>query len=148
MISNAIFLFLLKGEYHVNNPEMSKLLHKAVRSKSESAYAVYQQHLANRPVSVSFHKLFVILASSYSDILVWTTKEMMKYLGFWVSLCQLLSQFACVRFFYLAKGFSCFVIAMWRNQISVMKQYAFCCIRIISMCGDRVPQWFTLFTLG
>ncbi|CAO2822299.1 unnamed protein product [Amaranthus hypochondriacus] len=40
------------GEYHVNNPEMSKLLHKAVRNKSESAYAVYQQHLANRPVSV------------------------------------------------------------------------------------------------
>ncbi|KAK9740733.1 hypothetical protein RND81_03G056400 [Saponaria officinalis] len=40
------------GEYHGNNPEMSKLLHKAVRNKSESAYAVYQQHLANRPVNV------------------------------------------------------------------------------------------------
>ncbi|XP_078442782.1 ferredoxin-dependent glutamate synthase, chloroplastic-like isoform X2 [Wolffia australiana] len=40
------------GEYHGNNPQMSKLLHKAVREKSESAYAVYQQHLANRPVSV------------------------------------------------------------------------------------------------
>ncbi|XP_074320575.1 ferredoxin-dependent glutamate synthase, chloroplastic [Silene latifolia] len=40
------------GEYHSNNPEMSKLLHKAVRNKSESAYAVYQQHLANRPVNV------------------------------------------------------------------------------------------------
>ncbi|XP_057548966.1 ferredoxin-dependent glutamate synthase, chloroplastic-like isoform X2 [Amaranthus tricolor] len=40
------------GEYHVNNPEMSKLMHKAIRNKSESAYAVYQQHLANRPVSV------------------------------------------------------------------------------------------------
>lgn len=40
------------GEYHGNNPEMSKLLHKAVRKKSESAYAVYQQHLANRPMNV------------------------------------------------------------------------------------------------
>lgn len=40
------------GEYHANNPEMSKLLHKAVRNKSESAYAVYQQHLANSPVNV------------------------------------------------------------------------------------------------
>ncbi|KAG6580883.1 Ferredoxin-dependent glutamate synthase 1, chloroplastic/mitochondrial, partial [Cucurbita argyrosperma subsp. sororia] len=40
------------GEYHGNNPEMSKLLHKAVRQKNESAYAVYQQHLANRPVNV------------------------------------------------------------------------------------------------
>ncbi|KAK9154649.1 hypothetical protein Sjap_002129 [Stephania japonica] len=40
------------GEYHGNNPEMSKLLHKAVRQKSESAFSVYQQHLANRPVNV------------------------------------------------------------------------------------------------
>ncbi|OAY67109.1 Ferredoxin-dependent glutamate synthase, chloroplastic [Ananas comosus] len=40
------------GEYHGNNPEMSKLLHKAVRQKSDNAYSVYQQHLANRPVNV------------------------------------------------------------------------------------------------
>ncbi|GAB2210097.1 hypothetical protein Droror1_Dr00015350 [Drosera rotundifolia] len=40
------------GEYHGNNPEMTKLLHKAVRERSESAYAVYQQHLANRPINV------------------------------------------------------------------------------------------------
>ena len=45
------------GEYHGNNPEMSKLLHKAVRQKSESAYSVYQQHLANRPVNVSCIRL-------------------------------------------------------------------------------------------
>lgn len=32
---------------------MSKLLHKAVRQKSETAFSVYQQHLANRPVNVS-----------------------------------------------------------------------------------------------
>lgn len=48
-----VFPLLLKGEYHGNNPEMSKLLHKAVRQKLESAYSVYQQHLANRPVNVS-----------------------------------------------------------------------------------------------
>lgn len=40
------------GEYHGNNPEMSKLLHKAVRQKSEGAFSIYQQHLANRPVNV------------------------------------------------------------------------------------------------
>ncbi|XP_027173770.1 ferredoxin-dependent glutamate synthase, chloroplastic [Coffea eugenioides] len=40
------------GEYHGNNPEMSKLLHKAVRQKNESAYSVYQQHLVTRPVNV------------------------------------------------------------------------------------------------
>ncbi|XP_030515796.2 LOW QUALITY PROTEIN: ferredoxin-dependent glutamate synthase 1, chloroplastic/mitochondrial [Rhodamnia argentea] len=40
------------GEYHGNNPEMSKLLHKAVRQKSLSAFSTYQQHLANRPVNV------------------------------------------------------------------------------------------------
>lgn len=40
------------GEYHGNNPEMSKLLHKAVRQKSETAYSIYQQHLATRPVNV------------------------------------------------------------------------------------------------
>ncbi|CAN6444099.1 unnamed protein product [Victoria cruziana] len=40
------------GEYHGNNPEMSKLLHKAVRQKSETAFSIYQQHIANRPVNV------------------------------------------------------------------------------------------------
>ncbi|BAT85134.1 Ferredoxin-dependent glutamate synthase [Vigna angularis] len=40
------------GEYHANNPEMSKLLHKAVRQKSQSAFSVYQQYLANRPANV------------------------------------------------------------------------------------------------
>ncbi|XP_034894077.1 ferredoxin-dependent glutamate synthase 1, chloroplastic/mitochondrial [Populus alba] len=40
------------GEYHGNNPEMSKLLHKAVRQKSENAFSIYQQHLSNRPVNV------------------------------------------------------------------------------------------------
>lgn len=51
--SAEICSVLFKGEYHGNNPEMSKLLHKAVRQKLESAYSVYQQHLANRPVNVS-----------------------------------------------------------------------------------------------
>lgn len=48
------YFWFNSGEYHGNNPEMSKLLHKAVRQKSESAYVIYQQHLANRPVNVSF----------------------------------------------------------------------------------------------
>lgn len=41
------------GEFHANNPEMSKLLHKAIREKSDNAYTIYQQHLASRPVNVS-----------------------------------------------------------------------------------------------
>lgn len=32
---------------------MSKLLHKAIREKSDNAYTIYQQHLASRPVNVS-----------------------------------------------------------------------------------------------
>ncbi|XP_066398214.1 LOW QUALITY PROTEIN: ferredoxin-dependent glutamate synthase, chloroplastic-like [Miscanthus floridulus] len=40
------------GEYHANNPEMTKLLHKAIREKRDNAYTVYQQHLASRPVNV------------------------------------------------------------------------------------------------
>lgn len=49
------------GEYHGNNPEMSKLLHKAVRQKSENAYSIYQQHLANRPVNVSLKFAFILM---------------------------------------------------------------------------------------
>ncbi|XP_047063051.1 ferredoxin-dependent glutamate synthase, chloroplastic-like isoform X1 [Lolium rigidum] len=40
------------GEFHANNPEMSKLLHKAIRERSDNAYTIYQQHLASRPVNV------------------------------------------------------------------------------------------------
>lgn len=47
---------------------MSKLLHKAVRQKSESAFSVYQQHLANRPVNVSAEVIYYF--SSFSDILL------------------------------------------------------------------------------
>nr|YP_009313864.1 Glutamate synthase [Hommersandiophycus borowitzkae]SCW22118.1 Glutamate synthase [Hommersandiophycus borowitzkae] len=37
------------AEYHVNNPEMSKTLHKAVRSKDQSLYNKYTSLLENRP---------------------------------------------------------------------------------------------------
>eukprot|EP00898_Chlorokybus_atmophyticus_P004776 jgi/Chlat1/529/Chrsp103S01113 len=40
------------GEYHGNNPDMSKLLHKAVRQGSTEAYEAYQAHVAGRPVNV------------------------------------------------------------------------------------------------
>lgn len=57
MIKNECCLLSVEsGEYHSNNPEMSKLLHKAVRERNESAYAVYRQHLATKPVQVSVHK--------------------------------------------------------------------------------------------
>lgn len=53
--------FPFSGEYHGNNPEMSKLLHKAVREKSDNAYTIYQQHLANRPVNVCIYTNIIVL---------------------------------------------------------------------------------------
>ncbi|WP_346291056.1 glutamate synthase large subunit [Sphaerothrix gracilis] len=38
-----------KGEYHMNNPAMTKLLHKALESKQHDHYEVYKAQLANRP---------------------------------------------------------------------------------------------------
>ena len=37
------------AEYHVNNPEMSKTLHKAVRSKDMNLYSKYKELLLDRP---------------------------------------------------------------------------------------------------
>lgn len=37
------------AEYHVNNPEMSKTLHKAVRSKDNNLYEKYKKLLQERP---------------------------------------------------------------------------------------------------
>ncbi|WP_275574939.1 glutamate synthase central domain-containing protein [Neosynechococcus sphagnicola] len=38
-------------EYHMNNPEMAKVLHKAVATKSFDHYELYKQQLENRPVT-------------------------------------------------------------------------------------------------
>lgn len=39
------------GEYHMNSPEMSKALHKAVKEQNYDHYEVYKQHLQGRPVT-------------------------------------------------------------------------------------------------
>ncbi|MBE9077821.1 glutamate synthase subunit alpha [Romeria aff. gracilis LEGE 07310] len=39
------------GEYHMNNPAMTKLLHKAVETRQYDHYAVYMEQLHNRPLS-------------------------------------------------------------------------------------------------
>jgi glutamate synthase (ferredoxin) len=39
------------GEYHMNSPEMSKALHKAVESKDYDHYELYKQHLQGRPAT-------------------------------------------------------------------------------------------------
>ncbi|MCC0175710.1 glutamate synthase large subunit [Waterburya agarophytonicola K14] len=39
------------GEYHMNSPEMSKALHKAVASKEYDHYELYKQHLQERPAT-------------------------------------------------------------------------------------------------
>ncbi|MFE4106089.1 glutamate synthase large subunit, partial [Almyronema epifaneia] len=38
-----------KGEYHMNNPAMTKLLHKALETQQPDHYAIYKAQLANRP---------------------------------------------------------------------------------------------------
>jgi glutamate synthase (ferredoxin) len=40
-----------KGEYHMNNPAMTKLLHKALEEKQYDHYEVYKNQLENRPVT-------------------------------------------------------------------------------------------------
>jgi len=40
-----------KGEYHINSPELSKALHKAVTTHSYDHYEVYKQQLKHRPVT-------------------------------------------------------------------------------------------------
>lgn len=37
-----------KGEYHINSPEMAKLLHQAIASGNPDHYALYRQHLRDR----------------------------------------------------------------------------------------------------
>ncbi len=39
------------GEYHMNSPEMSKALHKAVADKNYDHYALYQKYLSERPLT-------------------------------------------------------------------------------------------------
>ena len=39
------------GEYHMNSPEMSKALHKAVESKDYDHYELYKKHLHGRPAT-------------------------------------------------------------------------------------------------
>jgi glutamate synthase (ferredoxin) len=39
------------GEYHINNPDMSKSLHKAVADKNYDYYEVYKESLHNRPAT-------------------------------------------------------------------------------------------------
>ncbi|MEM6253375.1 MAG: glutamate synthase large subunit [Cyanobacteria bacterium P01_D01_bin.156] len=40
-----------KGEYHSNSPQMTKLLHKAVKSNQYDHYAVYKEHLKESPIA-------------------------------------------------------------------------------------------------
>lgn len=40
-----------RGEYHMNNPELAKALHKAVDGKQYDHYEVYKQHLQGRPIT-------------------------------------------------------------------------------------------------
>ncbi len=39
------------GEYHMNNPAMTKLLHKAVKTRQYDHYELYRQQLKGRPIA-------------------------------------------------------------------------------------------------
>ncbi len=39
------------GEFHINSPEMSKYLHKAVEEKSYNHYEAYKKYMENRPLT-------------------------------------------------------------------------------------------------
>jgi glutamate synthase (ferredoxin) len=47
----GFFNYKRGGEYHMNSPEMSKALHKAVGSKEYDHYEVYKQYLEGRPAT-------------------------------------------------------------------------------------------------
>nr|YP_009300583.1 ferredoxin-dependent glutamate synthase [Campylaephora sungminbooi]AKU47502.1 ferredoxin-dependent glutamate synthase [Campylaephora sungminbooi]ALN11949.1 ferredoxin-dependent glutamate synthase [Campylaephora sungminbooi] len=50
------------AEYHVNNPEMSKTLHKAVRNKDSALYTKYQTLLTERPPT-NLRDLFIYISN-------------------------------------------------------------------------------------
>nr|WDB00029.1 glutamate synthase [Cyanidium sp. THAL103] len=47
------------GEYHINNPEMSKILHRAVRKNSYDAYEAYTDLQIKRPLT-TLRDLFIL----------------------------------------------------------------------------------------
>nr|YP_009293681.1 ferredoxin-dependent glutamate synthase [Rhodymenia pseudopalmata]AOM64363.1 ferredoxin-dependent glutamate synthase [Rhodymenia pseudopalmata] len=53
------------AEYHVNNPEMSKTLHKAVRNQDHSLYIKYRSLLTNRPAT-NLRDLLIISSDNSS----------------------------------------------------------------------------------
>nr|QVY58278.1 ferredoxin-dependent glutamate synthase [Kappaphycus striatus] len=53
------------AEYHVNNPEMSKTLHKAVRNKDQALYSKYKLLLNDRPPT-NLRDLFVLSSNKSS----------------------------------------------------------------------------------
>nr|AYR06525.1 ferredoxin-dependent glutamate synthase [Rhodogorgon sp.] len=56
------------AEYHVNNPEMSKTLHKAVRSKDIELYHKYKSLLENRPPTNLRDLLYILSKRPSIDI--------------------------------------------------------------------------------
>lgn len=51
LINHGYVQYRPSAEYHVNNPGMSKALHKAVRSKDSSLYNKYRSLLKDRPLT-------------------------------------------------------------------------------------------------
>ncbi len=47
----GLFQYRKGGEYHGNNPDLTKVLHQAVREGKYDHYEVYKQHVQSRPVT-------------------------------------------------------------------------------------------------
>nr|QUE28412.1 GltB [Porphyrostromium boryanum] len=59
LINYGFVQYRPSGEYHINNPEMSKLLHKAVRGYKTGYYTTYKELVQERPLT-SIRDIFTL----------------------------------------------------------------------------------------
>ena len=62
LINYGFVQYRPSGEYHINNPEMSKLLHKAVRGYKADYYKTYKELVQQRPLT-SIRDVFTLQMS-------------------------------------------------------------------------------------
>nr|QUE28028.1 GltB [Sahlingia subintegra] len=63
LINHGFVQYRPSGEHHINNPEMSKLLHKAVRGYKIDYYETYKELVQERPLT-SIRDIFTLKNSS------------------------------------------------------------------------------------
>ena len=68
LINQGYVQYRPSAEYHVNNPEMSKTLHKAVRGQDSSLYRKYKSLLEDRPLTNLRDLLDIVSTNSPIDL--------------------------------------------------------------------------------